>query len=153
VAIKVKELLLRYGLFEVVRDNYVQNCVVVRRDNVLYFRTDVMDDDAYQIIDTAQGGSYEWKCGVNRFQRIVERLSAMDSGEAAKDEVPANGQGEFTLENPDADEVGPDVVNYNIHYSAPCGDGAYTKLADLREIVAKFCDNGEEKATAEGEAA
>jgi hypothetical protein len=134
--IKVKEITLRYGLFDVVRDDYVVNCVVVRKDNVLYFHTDVADDDFYQIYETVNGGD-EWKCGVNRFQRIIERLSKMDSGEEPKDEVPANGRGDFTVERSDVEEA------YDIRYSAPCGDGAYAKLTDLREIVAKFCDPAE----------
>jgi len=138
--IKVKELVLRYGLFDVVRDHYVQNCVVVRKDNVLYFRTDVMDDDVYQIYDTVSG-SDEWHCGVNRFQRIVERLSKMEGGDEPKDEVPANGRGDFTVERSDTDE------SYDIRYSAPCGDGAYAKLTDLRQIAQEFCDPVQESAT------
>ena len=124
MTVKVKEIILRYGLFDVNRDGYKNNCVVVRKNNTLYFRTEA-SEDLYELSETAN--NYEWKCGVQLFTRIVERLSNSEDYE--------NGSGEFSHET---------EGEFDIRFAAPCGDGCFVQLASLKEIVEHFCGNGEE---------
>jgi hypothetical protein len=128
--VKVKEIILRYGQFEVQRPGYdPEPCFVARKGNVLYFHTDMNIDDIYDIASIIDG--YEWKCGVERFKRIIERLSNKEDVE--------NDTGSF--EQMSGHE-------YGIMFTAPCGEQAYVKLATLKEVDEKFGDAVESPADA-----
>jgi hypothetical protein len=129
MTVKVKEISLRYGLFDVNRDGHPDNCIVMRKNNTLYFHTDVRSEDMYEIGEVVN--NYKWKCGVQLFTRIVERLTNSEDYE--------NGSGEFSHET---------EGEFDIRFVAPCGDGCYVQLASLKEIVEKFCGNGEETSKA-----